>query len=85
MHVPRVKALLEVARDALAAQPSFVPIADGPVGLDVVLYTASDADLGAVANYLGGIADVLEDKSTRAAATQHLGELAAVWLYRIDR
>ena len=36
-------------------------------------------------NYLGGIADVLEDKSRRATAVAHLGDLAQVWLYCNDR
>lgn len=35
-------------------------------------------------NYLGGIADVLEDKSHRGSL-EHLGALATVRLYRNDR
>uniref|UniRef100_UPI00193974AC hypothetical protein n=1 Tax=Nocardioides caldifontis TaxID=2588938 RepID=UPI00193974AC len=36
-------------------------------------------------NYLGGIADVLEQKTNRGAAVEHLRDLADVWLYRNDR
>jgi hypothetical protein len=84
-HSPRVRALLAAARDALAAQPAFEPIAAGRVGLEVVLQSAGSADPWDATNYLGGIADVLEDKSGRGAVRQDLGELAAVWLYRNDR
>jgi hypothetical protein len=35
-------------------------------------------------NYLGGIGNVLEHKSHRGTL-DHLGDLAAVWLYRNDR
>jgi hypothetical protein len=50
-----------------------------------VVQSVPGADPWDATNYLGGIADVLEDKSRRGAAIQHLGELADVWLYRNDR
>ncbi|BBY05413.1 hypothetical protein MNVI_07310 [Mycobacterium noviomagense] len=39
---------------------------------------------GDAANIVGGIADVLENKSHRSSI-EHLGDLAAVWLYRNDK
>jgi hypothetical protein len=84
-HAPRVRALLEAANAALQAQPSFERIATGEVGLEVVVGKAPGTDPWDATNYLGGIADVLGDKSRRGAAMHHLGDLAEVWLYRNDR
>lgn len=39
---------------------------------------------GDATNYLGGIADVLEQKSHRVAI-DHLADLEQVWLYKNDR
>jgi hypothetical protein len=82
-HGPRVRLLLEVAGQACQSQ-SFVPVDDGPVSLDVVLRCPAGQNPADATNYLGGIADVLEDKSRRGTL-EHLGALAAVRLYRNDR
>ena len=65
------------------SQP-FVPMDDGPVTLDVVLRCPAGQNPADATNYLGGIADVLEEKSHRGPL-EHLGALAAVRLYRNDR
>ncbi|MFI0351130.1 hypothetical protein [Actinomadura sp. 9N407] len=82
-HAGRVRRLLEAAGRARDEQ-AFVPIENGWVALDVVLHAPADRDPWDATNYLGGIADVLEDKSRRGTL-DHLGELADVWLYRNDR
>jgi hypothetical protein len=81
----RVRALLAAAQAAFAADPEFVPISEGRVGLEVVLTPPAGREAWDATNYLGGIADVLEDKGRRGAAVQHLGDLVDVWLYRSDR
>lgn len=82
-HAPRVRLLLEAAGQACQPQ-SFVPVDDGPVSLDVVLHCPAGQNPADATNYLGGIADVLEDKSRRGPL-EHLAALAAVRLYRNDR
>jgi hypothetical protein len=82
-HSARVRALLEAARQALAEQ-DFQPIGAGAVSLDVVLHAPPGEVPGDATNYLGGIADVLEDKSHRGPLG-HLDGLSNVWLYRNDR
>jgi hypothetical protein len=82
-HAPRVRLLLERARQAVAAQ-GFTQVSDGPVRLDVVLYAPDGSNPGDATNYLGGIADVLENKAHRGTL-DHLGGLENVWLYRNDR
>lgn len=82
-HAPRVRLLLEQARAACQEQ-EFVPIKEGQVALDVVVRAAAHQPTWDATNYLGGIADVLENKSHRGVLA-HLGELANVWLYRNDR
>ena len=82
-HAGRVRLLLEAARQACGSQP-FVPMDDGPVTLDVVLRCPAGQNPADATNYLGGIADVLEEKSHRGPL-EHLGALAAVRLYRNDR
>jgi hypothetical protein len=75
----RVRALLEAAQRA-CQELGFAPIDKGSVALDVI--TRSPA--GDAANIVGGIADVLENKSHRFPI-DHLGDLATVWLYRNDK
>jgi hypothetical protein len=82
-HAPRVQQLLAVAQAACEAQ-GFVPIDDGPVALDVIVHAPAGGNPADATNYLGGIADVLEEKSRRGSL-DHLGALAKVWLYRNDR
>lgn len=81
----RVRALLAAAQAAVAAHPEFTPISEGRVGLEVMLTPPSGREAWDATNYLGGIADVLEDKVRRGAAVEHLGDLVGVWLYRTDR
>jgi hypothetical protein len=54
------------------------------VSLEVVLQAPRGTMPGDATNYLGGIADVLEDKSPRGPL-DHLDGLGNVWLYRNDR
>lgn len=82
-YAKRVRDLLVVAQGACQKQ-AFTPIAEGGVGLDVVVNVPTDQPPWDATNYLGGIADVLEDKSRRGSL-DHLGPLASVWLYRDDR
>ncbi|HEV2258728.1 MAG TPA: hypothetical protein VGS06_36880 [Streptosporangiaceae bacterium] len=82
-HAPRVRLLLEAASDALDEQ-GFTPIQDGPVALDVVVRCPAGGNPADATNLLGGIADVLEEKSHRGSL-DHLGALAQVRLYRNDR
>jgi hypothetical protein len=81
-HLPRVRALLDAARDACATQ-GFTPVESDRVRLDVVLYTPPELNPGDNANYVGGIADVLEYKGSREI--DHLGDLGRVGLYTNDR
>ena len=74
-YAPRVRLLLEAAREACAAQ-TFTPADDGQLGLDVILRCPPGQNPADATNYLGGIADVLEDKSHRGPL-DHLGTLAA--------
>jgi hypothetical protein len=78
----RVRALLRAAQRACQEQ-GFVPVDKGSVALDVMARSPA----GDAANILGGIADVLEDKPGRyyRSSIEHLGDLAAVWLYRDDK
>lgn len=82
-HSPRVIALLRAAGDEVSGHV-FVPFA-GPIGLDVVLYSPSGVDPWDATNYLGGIADVLQDKAHLRISTTHLGALVKVSLYKDDR
>jgi hypothetical protein len=76
----RIRALLQAAQRACQEQ-EFVQIVEGGVALDVIARSPT----GDGANIIGGIADVLEDKSGRGIAIEHLGDLAAVWIYRNDK
>ncbi len=82
-HAPRVRLLLEAAKEAIASE-SFTPIHDGPVALDVVLYCPAGENRADATNHLGGVADVLEGKARRGPL-DYLGDLARVHLYGNDR
>lgn len=82
-HAPRVRLLLECAARARDEQ-GFEPVDNSHVALDVVVSAPPPGAPSDATNYLGGIADVLEDKSSRGNLA-HLGDLGAVWLYRNDR
>lgn len=76
--------LLEAARSAIGWRA--MPLFRGPVVLEVTCEAAADRQPWDATNYLGGIADVLEDKSRRQRnALAHLGDLAAVCVYVNDR
>ena len=83
LYSERVLLLLEAAYRACAEQ-GFAPITDVPTALDVVLRAPPGQTPSDATNYLGGIGDVLEDKTHRGSL-DHLGDLAAVWLYSNDR
>jgi hypothetical protein len=82
-HAPRVRRLLEAARRALAGR-SLTSFNEGPVALDLVIRAPAGQATSDATHYLGGVGDVLEDKSHRPAV-DHLGSLAGIWLYRNDR
>jgi hypothetical protein len=83
-HAPRVRRLLEAAAQACVAQ-GFMPIKDPrPVAFDVVLYSPAGQNRGDATNYLGGVADVLENKAHRGSL-DYLGDLPRVCLYDNDR
>jgi hypothetical protein len=82
-HAPRVVSLLTAVRDALEVE-RFNGFGSVPIWLDVVIYSPPGQDPWDATNYLGGIADVLEDKARRGAL-EHLADLAAVSLYANDR
>lgn len=79
-HASRVITLLTSARAAIGNDD----LLTGPIGLDVVVYAPQGRDPWDATNYLGGIADVLEEK-TRRGDLEHLGELRHVALYANDR
>lgn len=81
-HAARVRRLLEAAQTATGTE--FKPFT-GPVGLEVSLWAVAGQAPWDATNYLGGIADVLQDKGRVGTSLDHLGDLAKVALYRNDR
>jgi hypothetical protein len=81
-HTPRVLALLRAARQE-AQRRGFQSFGSVPIGLE--LRVACDREQGRsdATNYLGGVADVLEDKARRRNL-DHLGDLASFGLYAND-
>ena len=77
----RARMLLERAGEALARGAE--PLGTARLGLELVVCGPSDAPSDAT-NYLGGIGDVLQEKSDRGPL-QHLGRLADVSLFTNDR
>jgi hypothetical protein len=83
-HHESVRALLEAA--ALASQRTGWTPVSTDVALDVIVRTPSARPPGDATNYLGGIGDVLQDKSHPVNIDlSHLGALQAVALYHDDR
>lgn len=82
-HAPRVQLLLQAAQWACQHQ-GFIPISTGWVALDVVVRAPAHQEPWDGTNYLGGVVEVLEDKSSHGAL-DHLGALAGVWLYHNNR
>jgi hypothetical protein len=79
-----VRALLEAAAVA-SQQTGWTPVTADVVH-DVIVRTPSARPPGDATNYLGGIGDVLQDKSHQVNIDlSHLGALQAVALYLDDR
>ncbi len=84
-HRERVISLLEAARQAMAAA-RFEPFAsEDAIGFEVIVRAATGSVPWDATNYLGGIADVLEEKSRRGPGITHLGPLREVHVYANDR
>lgn len=81
-HAQRVVALLEAAAQGLEEHQWRVQPSDS-LGLELVLVSPGPPPSDAT-NYLGGVGDVLEDKSRRGELP-HLGKLAATAWYANDR
>ncbi|GIF16975.1 hypothetical protein [Actinoplanes teichomyceticus] len=80
----RVRTLLEAA--AIASQAVAWTVTDRVVGLDVTVRAPLGRPAGDATNYLGGIGDVLQDKSNPVNLDlSHLGPLQEVALYLDDR
>lgn len=79
-HLQRTRALLQAVRSLLPS--GFKPLSTS-VGLELTLRTPSARQAWDATNYLGGIADVLQNKDRRDLA--HLGELSTVSVYENDR
>lgn len=77
----RVRLLLERAQEAI--EFGAASFGEARIGIELVVAGPADAPSDAT-NYLGGIGDVLQDK-TRRGALEHLGSLAAVALFTDDR
>src|SRR5947209_3828659 len=82
LYADRVRTLLQVVCDALAGAPQPL-FPTEPLGFDLVVVAPADPPADAT-NYLGGGADVLEEKGRRGPL-YHLADLAAVALYGNDR
>jgi hypothetical protein len=82
VHARRVMTLLETARAETEAA-DFSGFGFAPLSMEVVI-RAPAWDASNATNYLGGIADVLEEKAHRGRL-DHLGELAAFAVYANDR
>jgi hypothetical protein len=82
-HAERVLELLRVARDE-AKTHDFEGFGLAWIGLEVTVSCGRGPSRSDATNYLGGIGDVLEDKSRRGTL-DHLGELATFGLYDNDR
>jgi hypothetical protein len=87
-YEPRVKALLEAAREEIT-RLAFQGFGSTKLRLDVEVHTGPGDPPWDATNYLGGIADVLESKTKRLIAQpgsiDHFGDLAQVGLYDDDR
>lgn len=84
-HARRVRVLLEAAGAAL--RDGNWQFTSQPIGLELILYAAEGRDPWDATNYLGGVGDVLQDKSRPLPRLDlsHLGELRQVALYENDR
>jgi hypothetical protein len=80
-HAPRVRALLEAARDA-NQRDGFAGFGTRRVGLELVMRPVGGLK-GDVTNALGGIGDSLQSRRTNIDLT-YLGELANAFLFVDD-
>jgi hypothetical protein len=83
-HAPRVRRLLAAAQGALVEQGDGTGFENVELGIKVTVTYSGGMTLCDLSNFLGGIADVLEDKGHRYNI-EHLGALTAVSLYDNDR
>ena len=81
-HHCRVVDLLQKAKQALG-DSQWDPTESGPIGLDLVI-SAPGSIQGDATNFLGGVADVLQESRINADLS-HLGDLAEATLYRDDK
>ena len=85
VHADQVVYLLKATQKAIPDGKLLFPTQS--LGLELVLTSTARPPSDAT-NYLGGVADVLEDKGPREkahpGALTHLGELAQVAVYRND-
>jgi hypothetical protein len=79
----RVQALLSAAARACDDQ-GFEPVVNGPIELTVEIRGPAGGPKADLTNYLGGIADVLQNGQPNIDTTW-LGDLAEVYLYTNDR
>jgi hypothetical protein len=83
-HAPRVRALLEAARVEMVSVGW--ETTTEPVGLELVLHAPAGRDPWDATNYLGGVADTLQEKSRVGSLDlSHLGELREVAVFQNDR
>jgi hypothetical protein len=83
-HHESVRALLEAAAAASRRIGWTTAVAD--IALEVIVRVPSGGTPGDATNYIGGIGDVLQDKSDPVNNDlSHLGKLQAVALYLDDR
>lgn len=80
-HSERVLALLKAVQSAV--EGTTIPFPEESLALELVV-TSPTAPPSDATNYLGGVADVLEDKTHRGDLS-HLGSVAHVALYGNDR
>jgi hypothetical protein len=79
VHAEGVLALLRAANDATRFGDTAIYFPDESLGLELIVTSPAPPPSDA-ANYLGGVADVLEDKQHRGDLP-HLGEPAGFALY----
>jgi hypothetical protein len=82
-QVHRVRALLHAAQDAIKVH-DFIPVDSESLELDLVVHAPPRTLRSDATNFLGGVADTLENKVHRNGLS-HLGDLATVFLYQNDR
>lgn len=86
-HYKRTRRLLEEAHRA-KSRLGFSTFGNAPLRLDVEVWAPIGMQPGDGTNYLGGIADVLEEKAHRektSGSLEYLGYRRHVGLYRNDR